>query len=139
MVMVHWSKTAVLGKRTGMGSSASMMGGSSVSEDVEAAVTEHLIRGNREAALEAAIGGKAWALALVIASVCGAEKYKEVVRLFADSDLTHGTPAHTLALVFGVRILERRILGAQPLLHSGPHHRLFCRRAVHIELRFPTV
>ena len=70
------------------------------SEDVEAAVTQHLIRGNRESALEAAIGGKAWALALVIASVCGADKYKEVVRLFADNDLTHGTPAHTLALVF---------------------------------------
>lgn len=27
-------------------------------------------------------------------------RYKEVVRMFADAELTHGTPAHTLALVF---------------------------------------
>jgi len=71
-----------------------------VAAQVEGVVSKMLARGDREAALEAAIGGKAWALALVIASVCSQERYREVVRLFADDELTHGAPAHTMALVF---------------------------------------
>jgi len=50
---------------------------------VEGRVTEHLIRGDREGALSAAVAGKAWALALVIASVCSPERYKEVTALFS--------------------------------------------------------
>jgi hypothetical protein len=47
---------------------------------VEAEVSAHLMAGAREAALTCAVQGKAWPLALLIASVCSADRYKEVVQ-----------------------------------------------------------
>jgi len=47
---------------------------------VEAEVSALLMAGAREAALTCAVQGKAWPLALLIASVCSADRYKEVIR-----------------------------------------------------------
>ncbi|MCL4419473.1 hypothetical protein M1146_05225, partial [Patescibacteria group bacterium] len=41
-----------------------------------------LLRGDRETALNFALDKQDWALAMMLASVCGADKYQEVVRRF---------------------------------------------------------
>jgi len=100
------------------GSIGDVVSGGGVDIDVETLVTEQLIKGNREGALEDAIKGKSWALALVIAGVCSQERYKEVVKLFADAELAHGTPAHTLALVFSGQA-DAAVQGGKTLYNSG--------------------
>lgn len=74
-VAVYHNTTSAQATSHGSGSGG---GGSAVAAEVEMAVTAHLMAGAREEALACAVQGKAWALALVIASVCSADRYKEV-------------------------------------------------------------
>lgn len=60
-------------------STSALANSSSSAAAVEAEVSAHLMAGAREAALTCAVQGKAWPLALLIASVCSADRYKEVI------------------------------------------------------------
>jgi hypothetical protein len=57
------------------------------------------MRGNREEAVDEALESKNYALALLIASVCGADTYQIVAQRFADEVLSPGSPLHTVALM----------------------------------------
>eukprot|EP00804_Cyclotella_cryptica_P019129 CCRYP_020877-RB/>CCRYP_020877-RB protein AED:0.03 eAED:0.03 QI:259/1/1/1/0.8/0.66/6/654/2801 len=58
-----------------------------------------LMRGNREEAVDEALENKNYALALLIAAVCGVDTYQIVAQRFADEVLSPGSPLHTVALM----------------------------------------
>lgn len=57
------------------------------------------MRGNREEAVDEALESKNYALALLIAAVCGVDTYQIVAQRFADEVLSPGSPLHTVALM----------------------------------------
>ena len=65
-----------------------------------ASVQASLLKGQREKALAAALDAKQYPLALLIASICGRQKYQEVVRQYMASISHVGSVLHTVGMVF---------------------------------------
>jgi hypothetical protein len=63
-----------------------------------------LIRGEREEAVKCALSGDNYALALLIASLCGHQTYYTTARYFIEKTLVPGTPLHTAAILFANQI-----------------------------------
>ena len=63
-------------------------------------VQGHLLKGQRDHALSAAVGAKQYPLALLIASICGRDKYQEVVREYMSSIAVPGSVLNTVGMVF---------------------------------------
>jgi hypothetical protein len=59
-----------------------------------------LVVGKKEEALKKAIQYGEWSLALLVGSVCGAEKYQEVIRGYSASHFPPSAPLHLLTLLF---------------------------------------
>lgn len=59
-----------------------------------------LVVGRREDALKKAIQCGEWSLAILIGSVCGAEKYQEVIRSYSASHFPASAPLHLLTLMY---------------------------------------
>lgn len=72
----------------------------SLTETDLVAVQEHLLRGEREKAVEVALDGKHFAMALLVASMCSRETYYAAAKTYADSALLTGSPLHTTAMLF---------------------------------------
>lgn len=79
---------------TGVGSA----GG--VSADQYTEIEALLVVGRKEDALRKAIQYNEWSLALLIGSVCGPEKYNEVVHTYSSSHFPKSTPLHLLTLMY---------------------------------------
>ena len=63
------------------------------------AVQAHLLRGEREKAVEVALLGNHFAMALLVASMCGRETYYAAAKHYADTVLLADSPLHTAALL----------------------------------------
>jgi hypothetical protein len=59
-----------------------------------------LVVGRKEEALKKAIQCGEWSLALLIGSVCGADKYQEIIRGYSASHFPPSAPMHLLTLLF---------------------------------------
>lgn len=59
-----------------------------------------LVVGRKEDALRKAIQCGEWSLALLIGSVCGPEKYSEVVHTYSSNRFPKATPLHLLTLMY---------------------------------------
>ena len=64
------------------------------------AVQRPLLRGDRSAAVAAALSRQNYALALLIASMCDRATYQETARRYADEALPAGSPLRLAALRF---------------------------------------
>ena len=73
-----------------------------------------LLRGKREEAVAAAVGHREWPIALLIASNCGPEEYREVTKAYATCTFPNASPLHLAALLFsnqvGLQCCSPRIL-----------------------------
>jgi hypothetical protein len=72
----------------------------------------HLISGQRDAALSLALTKQDWAMAMMLASMAGPEKYQEVVRLYSMHTFSSANPMYLLSMIFTNQ-------AAKPLLSSG--------------------
>jgi hypothetical protein len=63
-------------------------------------VQYHLLRGDKEKAVEDAINGGDYAMALLVASMCSRETYFRAAKKYADQVLLTGSPLHTVAMLF---------------------------------------
>ena len=70
-----------------------------------------LVVGRKEDALRKSIQYHEWSLALLIGSVCGADKYAEVVQSYSHSHFPRATPLHLLTLMYAD-------LGSKAILNS---------------------
>ena len=59
-----------------------------------------LLVGRKEEALRRAISYGEWSLALLIGSVCGPEKYQEIIRGYSAAHFPAAAPMHTLTLLY---------------------------------------
>jgi len=59
-----------------------------------------LLHGKREEAVEAAVSGNHFGLALLVAGMCGGKTFQNATKKFADKALLSGSPLYTLALLF---------------------------------------
>jgi hypothetical protein len=64
------------------------------------AVDSLLLKGKRVQAVDAAIEGKNFAMALLIASMCDRDTFQRVTRKYAEETLMNGSSLHTLAMLF---------------------------------------
>jgi hypothetical protein len=69
-----------------------------------AEVQRLLIRGDRKEAVKCALSGGNYALALLIASLCGPKTYYTTARYFIEKTLIPGTPLHTATTLFANQI-----------------------------------
>ena len=67
-------------------------------------IEQMLQTGRREEAALLASKNKEWALALLIASNCGTDMYKEVSRAFASSTFPSSSPLHLATLMFSSQV-----------------------------------
>ena len=67
-------------------------------------IEQMLQTGRREEAALLASKNKEWALALLIASNCGTDTYKEVSRAFASSTFPSSSPLHLATLLFSSQV-----------------------------------
>lgn len=72
-----------------------------------------LVVGRREDALKKAVHYGEWSLAILIGSVCGADKYQEVVRSYSASHFPASAPLHLLTLMYTNQATPA-VLGANP-------------------------
>lgn len=63
-----------------------------------------LLRGKREEAVAAAVGHREWPIALLIASNCGPEEYREVTKAYATCTFPNASPLHLAALLFSNQV-----------------------------------
>ena len=68
-------------------------------------IQDYLIRGEREKAVARAVSSKNYALALLVAAMCGRDTYQGVARQFIDDALQNGSPLHTTAMLFSGQLL----------------------------------
>ena len=64
------------------------------------AVESLLLKGKREEAVEVAIQGKQFAMALLIGSMCDRATFQHVTRKYAEDMLSNGSSLHTLSMLF---------------------------------------
>ena len=74
--------------------------GGDVSTDQYVEIEALLVVGRKEEALRKAIQYGEWSLALLLGSVCGADKYQEVIRSYSASHFPASAPMHLLTLLF---------------------------------------
>jgi hypothetical protein len=74
-----------------------------------------LLRGQREDALTAALEAQDWPMAMMLACVCGPEKYQEVVRSYAHVMFPQTSALHLLSMVYsnqGPKVIGYNSAGA---------------------------
>ena len=71
-----------------------------------------LLRGKRDEAVAAAVAHREWPIALLIASNCGPDEYREVTKAYATCTFPNASPLHLAALLFSNQVA----------LHSQPFH-----------------
>lgn len=59
-----------------------------------------LLRGQRDEALASAIEAQDWSMAMMLACVCGPEKYQEVVKSYAHTMFPQSSALHLLSMVY---------------------------------------
>ena len=95
--------------------------------DCYASVECLLLAGRRDEAVSVASSSGDWALALLIASNCGQDKYQEVCRAYAAATLPQNSPLHLASMVFSNQanalLLHggKRLCGAASVL-DGSHN-----------------
>lgn len=67
---------------------------------LHATVEGLLVEGRREEAVDTALESHDWALAIVVASVCGKETYQRVVKAFADSNYPKASGLNLMSLIY---------------------------------------
>lgn len=67
---------------------------------LHATVEGLLVEGRREEAVEKALESNDWALAIVVASVCGRETYQRVVKSFADANFPKSSGLNLMSLIY---------------------------------------
>ena len=72
--------------------------------DLFVVIEQMLQTGRREEAALLASKNKEWALALLIASNCGTDTYKEISRAFASSTFPSSSPLHLATLLFSSQV-----------------------------------
>ena len=72
--------------------------------DLFVVIEQMLQTGRREEAALLASKNKEWALALLIASNCGTDTYKEISRAFASSTFPSSSPLHLATLLFSGQV-----------------------------------
>ena len=85
---------------TASGASGSASGSGVVRADQYTEIEALLVVGRKEDALRKAIQLNEWSLALLIGSVCGPERYSEVVHTYSSSHFPKATPLHLLTLMY---------------------------------------
>lgn len=77
------------------------------------------MRGEREEAVDCAIREGQYGLALLIAGMCGRDAYQKAAEHFCNNALAHGSPLHTIAVMFSspprVGISSQALYGDTPL------------------------
>ena len=69
-------------------------------------IEEMLLTGKREEASTLAMEHREWALALLISSNCGPEKYREVSKAYATCTFPSSSPLHLATLLFSNQVSE---------------------------------
>jgi len=69
-------------------------------EEINASIEALLLLGKREDAVTLALQNKNWPLALLVSSMCGASRYQEVVKAYAQSSFPTAAPLHMLTLLY---------------------------------------
>jgi hypothetical protein len=80
--------------------SVSTAAGSALTRDQYVEIEALLVVGRKEDALRKAVQYGEWSLALLIGSVCGPEKYQEVIRSYSASHFPPAAPMHLLTLLY---------------------------------------
>ena len=63
-----------------------------------------LLRGKRDEAVAAAVAHREWPIALLIASNCGPDEYREVTKAYATCTFPNASPLHLAALLFSNQV-----------------------------------
>ena len=87
--------------------------------DTLARIESLLVQGQREEALDLAVGARLWGLALVVASVISKERYCAVIRQYTDASFVAGSPIHTLSLIFSGQASSAIQHQGKPLLAAS--------------------
>ena len=66
--------------------------------DLDKEITPYLLQGKRQEAIEAALSGRNWAIALLIATLCDRDAYTRVISSFVEATLATSSPLTTLLL-----------------------------------------
>jgi hypothetical protein len=74
-----------------------------------------LLAGKREEAVALAVNRQEWAMAMLIATNCGADTYKEVSKAFAASTFPPSSPLHLAALLFSNQASSALLYGDKRL------------------------
>jgi hypothetical protein len=79
-----------------------------------------LLAGKREEAVALAVNRQEWAMAMLVATNCGKETYKEVSKAFAASTFPSSSPLHLAALLFSNQASSALLYGDKCLGISQP-------------------
>lgn len=73
------------------------------------------MRGERDDAVDEALASGEFAMALLVASMCGREKYQHAAQQYADKVLMPGSPLHTVAMLLTGQIGSSSSWGGNPI------------------------
>ena len=65
------------------------------------------MQGSRQEALALSLKREAWAIALLVGSVCGPEQYQQAVRLFACSAFPSNSPIFAAAMLYSNQLPQQ--------------------------------
>jgi hypothetical protein len=86
---------------------------------LHATVEGLLVEGRREEAVEKALECNDWALAIVIASVCGKDTYQRVIKAFADSNYPKASGLNLMSLIYSSQAEGALKHGGRSLATAG--------------------